>query len=315
MSGETILISCLQLQESLGDHRAGLDARGARLLVPPVVQQLTEAELLELVPEVDGIVAGDDELTRAVLERAPRLRVISKWGIGVDAIDLEAARELGIRVTNTPGMFGEEVADVALGYLLMLARHLHRIDRDVRAGTWSKPPGSSLAGRTLGVVGLGDIGHAVARRGLAIGMHVLGVELDPARAGAAAELGVEITDLASLLRDADAVSLNCPLTPQTRHMIDASALASMRRGAWIINTARGPLIDEAALVTALGSGQVGAAALDVFEVEPLPADSPLRGFDQVILGSHNASHTVEAGHRTSERAIDNLIRGLDEVRR
>lgn len=315
MSGETILISCVQLQEALDQHRARLDARAARLIVPPVVQRLSEAELLELVPNVDGIVAGDDELTRLVMEHAPRLRVISKWGIGVDAIDLDAARELGILVTNTPGMFGDEVADVALGYLLMLARQLHVIDREVRAGHWSKPAGISLAGRTLGVVGLGDIGLAVARRGLAIGMHVLGVDVAPDRAAAAIELGVEVTDLQTLLRTADVVSLNSPLTPQTHHMLDANALTSMRMGAWIINTARGGLIDETALVAALESGQVGAAALDVFEVEPLPADSPLRTFDQVILGSHNASHTVEAGHRTSERAIDNLLHGLDAVSR
>lgn len=315
MSGETILISCVQLQEALDQHRARLDARAARLIVPPVVQRLSEAELLELVPNVDGIVAGDDELTRLVMEHAPRLRVISKWGIGVDGIDLDAARELGILVTNTPGMFGDEVADVALGYLLMLARQLHVIDREVRAGHWSKPAGISLAGRTLGVVGLGDIGLAVARRGLAIGMHVLGVDVAPDRAAAAIELGVEVTDLQTLLRTADVVSLNSPLTPQTHHLLDANALTSMRMGAWIINTARGGLIDETALVAALESGQVGAAALDVFEVEPLPADSPLRAFDQVILGSHNASHTVEAGHRTSERAIDNLLHGLDAVSR
>lgn len=313
MSQETIIISCVQLQESLSEHRAALDARGARLIVPPVVQQLSEAELLAIIPDVDGIVAGDDQLTRRVLERAGRLRIISKWGIGTDAIDLEAARELGIRVTNTPGMFGDEVADVALGYLIMLARDLHTIDRDVRAGSWSKPAGTSLAGRTLGVIGLGDIGLAVARRGLAIGMRVLGVELDTARAAAAAESGVQVTELASVLQSSDAVSLNCPLSPQTRHMIDAPRIGSMRRGAWLINTARGALIDEMALVSALESGQIGAAALDVFEVEPLPADSPLRSFDQVILGSHNGSHTVEAGHRTSELAIDNLMRGLDEV--
>ncbi len=315
MSHETVLISCVQLQESLEEHRAPLDARAARLIVPPVVQQLTEPELLELVGEIDGIVAGDDHLTRTVLERAPRLRIISKWGIGIDAIDLDAARELGIRVTNTPGMFGDEVADVALGYLLMLARQLHVIDREVRAGTWPKPRGVSLAGRTMGVVGLGDIGLAVARRSLAIGMRVLGVELDPVRASAAAALGVEVTELEAVLPAGDVISLNCPLTPQTWHLIDASRLASMRRGAWIINTARGPLIDEAALVGALESGQIGGAALDVFEVEPLPADSPLRTLPNVILGSHNGSNTVEASHRTSVRAIDNLIRGLDEVRR
>lgn len=315
MSGERILISCVQLQNSLAEHRARLDERGATLLTPTVVQQLSEAELLEIVPDVDGIVAGDDELTRRVMERADRLRIISKWGIGIDAIDLDAARDLGIRVTNTPGVFGDEVADVALGYLILLARRLHVIDREARDGGWAKPVGTSLAGRTLGVVGLGDIGLAVARRGLAIGMRVIGVETDPARAEAAGALGVAVTELATLLAEADAVSLNCPLTPETWHLLDADRIASMRPGAWIVNTARGALIDEKALVTALESGHVSAAALDVFEVEPLPADSPLRAFEQVVLGSHNGSNTAEAVHRTSVKAIDNLIRGLDEVTR
>ena len=315
MSGETILISCVQLQRTLAEHQARLDERGARLLTPPVVQQLSEAELLEIVPDIDGIVAGDDELSRVVLEHAPRLRIISKWGIGIDAIDLDAARELGIRVTNTPGVFGDEVADVALGYLIMLARQLHAIDRGVRAGDWPKPVGTSLAGRTLGVVGLGDIGLAVGRRGLAIGMRVIGVETDPDRAAAAAAAGIGVTDLDTLLREADAVSLNCPLTPATWHLLDADRIGSMRPGAWIVNTARGPLIDEAALVAALESGHIGAAALDVFEVEPLPAESRLRTMDPVIRGSHNGSNTAEAVHRTSVRAIDNLVRGLDEVTR
>ncbi len=315
MSGETILISCVQLQRSLAEHRASLDERGARLLTPPVVQQLTEAELLEIVPEIDGVGAGDDELSRTVLEHAPRLRIISKWGIGIDAIDLDAARELGIRVTNTPGVFGDEVADVALGYLLMLARQLHVIDRGVRSGGWPKPVGTSLAGRTLGVVGLGDIGLAVGRRGLAVGMRVIGVETDPDRAAAAAAAGIGVGDLDTTLREADVVSLNCPLTPATWHILNAERIRSMRPGAWIVNTARGPLIDEAALVAALESGHIAAAALDVFEVEPLPADSRLRTMDQVILGSHNGSNTAEAVHRTSVRAIDNLIRGLDEVTR
>ncbi len=313
MTGETILISCIQLQRSLSAHRARLDERGARILTPPVVQQLSEAELVEIVPEIDGIVAGDDEITRLVLEHAPRLRIISKWGIGIDAIDLDAASELGIRVTNTPGVFGDEVADVALGYLIMLARQLHIIDRGVRSETWPKPVGTSLAGRTLGVVGLGDIGLAVGRRGLAIGMRVIGVETDPDRASAANALGIAVGDLDTLLREADAVSLNCPLTPRTWHLLDSARIASMRPGAWIVNTARGPLIDEAALVTALESGHLGGAALDVFETEPLPAESPLRAMDHVILGSHNGSNTAEAVHRTSVRAIDNLIRGLDEV--
>ena len=312
---ERILVSCVQLQRTLAEHRQRLDERNAELVVPEVRQQLTEAELLDLIPGVDGMIAGDDHLTRAVLERAERLKVVSKWGVGTDAIDLVAAEELGIRVTNTPGMFGEEVADVAIGYLIMLARHLHATDRAVRAGDWAKPEGVSLGGRTLGIIGLGHIGQAVARRALAMGMRVTGSEVDPANSARAALLGVEVTDLESLLADADVISLNSPLTPETRHLLNAESLALMKHGAWIINTARGGLIDEPALISALASGQVAAAALDVFEVEPLPPESPLRGFEQVILGSHNGSNTVEAGRRTSERAVDNLILGLDEVSR
>jgi phosphoglycerate dehydrogenase-like enzyme len=312
---ERILISCVQLQRTLADHRARLDERGAELIVPTVAQQLGEAELLELIADVDGMIAGDDEVTRTVLERANQLRIVSKWGVGTDGIDLAAAAELGIRVTNTPGMFGDEVADVVIGYLVMLARHLHRTDSAVRAGEWAKPEGISLAGRTMGVIGLGHIGRAVARRSLAMNMRVLGYEIDPKNRDSAAKVGVEVVSLESLLADSHVVSLNAPLTSETRHLINATTLGRMRPGAWIINTARGGLIDERALIDALNSGQVGAAALDVFEVEPLPTESPLRRLAQVILGSHNSSNTVQAGHRTSEMAIDNLILGLDEVRR
>ena len=192
---------------------------------------------------------------------------------------------------------------------------MHQIDAAVRAGTWAKVEGVSLAGRTMGVVGLGAIGRSVAERGLALRMRVVGSEVFEPNAVTAEQLGVVIVDRATLLREADVVSLNCPLTAENRHMVDASAIASMKRGAWIINTARGPLIDEAALMEALASGQVGAAALDVFEVEPLPMDSPLRAFDNVILGAHNSSNTLEAVRRTSAKAIENLVRGLAEVDR
>jgi D-3-phosphoglycerate dehydrogenase len=250
-------------------------------------------------------------MTRAALQHADRLKVISKWGVGVDNIDLAAAEELGIRVTNTPGMFGDEVADVAIGYLILLARHLHRVDRDVRDGQWPKPEGVSLAGRTMGVVGLGHIGQAVAKRAQAMGMQVMGTDVSTESAAVAERSGVKIVDLSELLREADVVSLNSPLTAENRHMINESTLATMKPGAWIVNTARGGLIDEDALVSALESGQVGAAALDVFEIEPLPARSPLRRIPQVILGAHNGSNTADAVHRTSVRAIDNLIAGLE----
>ena len=310
MSRGRVLITCPQLQSTIDEHYDRLADSGLEVVLPPVVQQLNEAELLELVPGVVGIIAGDDEITRAVLGRADALRIISKWGVGVDNIDIPAAAELGIQVTNTPRMFGDEVADVVVGYLVLLARQLHRLDRSVRAGEWSKPVGVSLANRTLGVIGLGDIGQAVSRRAFALGMNVIGTDVSQESARQAEARGLRVVGIATLLSEADAVSLNCPLTNENWHMIDSVAIATMKQGAWIINTARGPLIDERALVQALHTGHIGGAALDVFEVEPLPAESELRRFDNTILGTHNSSNTTEAVRRTSAQAIENLLAGL-----
>lgn len=311
MSRWRVLITGPQLQRTIDAHRELLIEHEIDAELPPVIQALSEDELMTALPGVHGIVAGDDPLTRAVLQTADQLKVISKWGVGTDNIDLAAASELGIRVMNTPGMFGDEVADVVIGYLILLARQLHRVDGEVRQGQWPKPEGVSLAGRTLGVVGLGHIGQAVAKRALAMGMEVMGADVSAESAAVAQRSGVAIVDLPELLRRADVVSLNCPLTAENRHMLDASALATMKAGAWIINTARGALIDEDALASALLSGRIGAAALDVFETEPLPASSPLRRVDQVILGAHNGSNTAEAVHRTSVLALNNLIAGLE----
>jgi D-3-phosphoglycerate dehydrogenase len=199
--------------------------------------------------------------------------------------------------------------------MVMLARQLHRIDRSVRDGSWDKPQGISLRGRTLGIVGLGSIGRAVALRGIAMGMRVIGHEISAPTGERAAELGVQLVDFETLLVESDLVSLHCPLTDQNRHMIDAARLSRMRPGAFLVNTARGPLIDQAALVDALQSGHLAGAALDVFEEEPLPIASPLIRMESVILGSHNASNTREAVARVNELAIENVLKGMAEVTR
>jgi D-3-phosphoglycerate dehydrogenase len=310
-----VLVTCPPMQATAVDWMSRFDAPGITVGLPNVVQQLSPAELIGLLPSYDGMIAGDDPLNAAVLRSAARLRVVSKWGIGLDSIDLAAAAELGIRVTNTPDTFGEEVADVAIGYLVMLARHLHLIDRSVRSGAWAKPQGVSLAGRTLGIVGLGSIGRALARRGAAMGMRVIGQDIDAATGRRASGEGIEVVDLEKLIAEADIISLHCPLTDQNRHMINEARLARMRHGAYLINTARGPLIDEAALIAALQAGRLAGAALEVFEEEPLPPSSPFIGMENVILGSHNASNTAEAVARVNELAIDNVLRGMAEVTR
>jgi D-3-phosphoglycerate dehydrogenase / 2-oxoglutarate reductase len=248
------------------------------------------------------------------LTAAPRLRIVSKWGVGTDGIDKDAAARLGIRVTNTPGVFGEEVADLALGLVLMLARGLHLVDRDVRAGGWLKVEGETLAGKTMGVVGLGSIGRAVARRGAACGMRIVGSDpVEDARREARSQ-GVEPLELDDVFRTSAYLVLCAPMTPDNHHLVDARRLALMAPHAKVVNVARGPLVDEEALVTALREGRIAGAALDVFEVEPLPGSSPLRTLDNVVLSSHNGSNTREGVRRTSRLAFDNLVAGLAHPR-
>jgi Lactate dehydrogenase and related dehydrogenases len=233
-----------------------------------------------------------------------------KWGIGVDNVDFKACEALGIPIINTPGMFGGEVADVAVGYVIALARHTVEIDRGVRAGSWPKPRGLSLAGRTVAVLGYGDIGRNTARRLLAADMVV--IAYDPFVDPSSLEAGVSLAAWPERLGEADFVVVNCALTASSHHMLNAAAFAAMNPGVRVVNVGRGPVIDEQALIAALASGQVHSAALDVFEQEPLPLDSPLRSHPACIFGSHNASNTVDGVERTSHKAIQLLAEFLQE---
>jgi D-3-phosphoglycerate dehydrogenase len=302
-----VLVTCPPMLRALDEFRPRFDERGIGLNAPSVVQTLTEAALVRLVPGCDGWIIGDDPATRAVLAagKAGKLRAAVKWGVGVDNVDLAAARELGIPLVNTPGMFGREVADVAVAYVTALARHLVTVDRAVRSDAWPKPSGISLEGRTVALVGYGDIGRNTARRLIAADMRVL--TYDPALDPAHAPPGVDVAVWPDRLDEADFLVLACALTSRNRHMINAAAISRMRPNVRIVNVARGGLIDESALVTGLESGRVSAAALDVFDEEPLPSGSPLRRFEQCIFGSHNASNTVDAVRRASGRAIELLF--------
>jgi D-3-phosphoglycerate dehydrogenase / 2-oxoglutarate reductase len=309
-----ILVTCPPMQRTAAEWLPSLTSRGIAVEIPPVTQHVSREDLERLLPECDAIIAGDEPLDRALLRSAAsRLRVISRWGVGIDNIDLEAARELGIEVRNTPAVFADEVADVAIGYMVMLTRRLHEIDAGVRAGEWPKPQGVSLTGKTLGIIGLGSIGRAVATRALAMRMTVVGTDPEPAVLAIAEGLGVRLGLVDEVFEVADVLSLNCPLTPETRHIANAQRIARMKGGAFLVNTARGPLVEEQALVAALTAGRLAGAALDVFENEPLPADSPLRTLPNVILGSHNASNTAEAVSRVNRLAIENALAVLEAV--
>jgi len=309
-----VLITCPHLQSTIEDYRHIFAGRGIEIELPSVVQQLGESELLEIIDRFDGVIAGDDQFTARVLEKGKSLKVIAKWGVGLDGIDLAAAERLGIGVRNTPDVFTDEVADVVMGYILLLARQLHKLDRSVRNGDWPQLRGVSLRGRTLGVIGVGNIGRGVAGRGKAAGMSVLGHDVVQVPASVAEETGLRLVALDVLLQASDFISLNCNLTASNRHMLSTRELGLMKRGVYIINTARGLLIDEAALAQALLIGKVAGAALDVFEREPLPLDSPLRQFDNCIFGTHNSSNTLEAVLRVNQMAINNLLEGLGDTR-
>jgi D-3-phosphoglycerate dehydrogenase len=305
-----ILVTCPHLQKTIHLYQDKLAEKGVEVEVPPVVQQLSEAELLEIIDRFHGVIAGDDPFTAKVLEKGRKLKIVAKWGIGMDAIDLKAAERLGIPVKNTPDVFADEVGDVALGYIILLARQLHKMDLSVRGGGWQQIPGMTLRGKTLGVIGVGSIGQGIVRRGVAVGMSVLGYDVREIPESVQQETGVQPVGLEELLQRADFVTLSCNLTPDNYHLLSYPQFEMMKNGVYVVNVARGPLIDEAALVAALASGKVAGAALDVFEEEPLPGESRLREFDQCIFGTHNGSHTRDAVLRVNELAINNLLAGL-----
>ncbi len=306
-----IAITSTPLIRDLDALRPALEEAGFEVVVPEVAgQHLVGDSLVAAMDGCVGVVAGDDRFTADVIARCPELRVISKWGIGIDGIDRVAARDHGIVVTNTPGAFNDEVADVAMGYVVMLMRHLHTIDRRVREGAWPKPAGRSLGGATMGVIGLGGIGRAVVRRAVVAAMDVIGSDPSPESQQAAMAAGAEIVGIDELMARSDVVSVNCPLTPETHHLLDERRLGLMKRGSYVVNPGRGGVIVSTALARALERGTVAGAALDVLEEEPLSADNPLRGRDDVIFGSHNASNTLEASARVHVRAIENLAREL-----
>jgi D-3-phosphoglycerate dehydrogenase len=308
-----ILLTCPPMIGAIDSLRDEFARRGAEVVCPEFRQTLSESELIDLVPQYDGWIIGDDPATAEVFAagRAGKLRAAVKWGVGTDNVDCPGAEEAGFDVANTPGMFSEEVSDVAVAYLLGLARDLYAIDRGVRIGGWPKPSGSSLVGKTAALAGFGNIGRAAARKLLAFGMKV--IAYDPYYQRDAA-LEVESATWPERLVEADFVVLTCALTQSSRHMVNAETLARMKPGVRIVNVGRGPLIDEPALIAALDSGHVASAALDVFEEEPLPETSPLRQFDRCIFGSHNSSNTKEAVHRTSLKAIEILFQQLETAK-
>lgn len=284
---------------------------GLEVIAPTVNERLEEDELLTYAGRFDGVICGDDRFTDKVLTAcSPRLKVIAKWGTGTDSIDHAACARLGIQLLNTPNAFTLPVSDSVLGYLLAFARQQPWMDRRVKSGEWKKIPGRSLSECTLGVIGVGNIGKAVLRRAHAFGMTLLGNDIQPIPRDFLLEYKVTSTPLIRLVQQADFISVNCDLNPTSYHLINQQLLAQMKPTAVVINTARGPIVNEKDLIDALLKKKIAGAALDVFEVEPLPADSPLLKMENVLLAPHNSNSSQAAWENVHWNTIRNLLLGL-----
>ena len=288
------------------------------ITIPKFEQTLSEDELCNLLPHFDGWIIGDDPATRKVFEAGVngKLKGVVKWGVGIDNVDFKACKDLNIPVTNIPGVFGEEVSDVAIGMLLNLTRRLHDIDAETKKGNWIKPCGTSLSGKKVCLIGFGDIGRCTARKLLAFNLNIFvsdpGFEKINKKISCKynSELqiddnlnNVEISNLDNALINADYLIVTCSLNKNTHHLINKENILKTKKGVIIINVARGSIINENDVVELLESNFINSVGFDVFEKEPLNKNSKLRNFPQNFYGSHNGSNTLEGVIKTSEKAI------------
>jgi D-3-phosphoglycerate dehydrogenase / 2-oxoglutarate reductase len=300
-----VLISTSSFAMDHNPHVDRLREAGIEVLGNPHGRKLTEVEIAELMDaQVIGLLAGVEPLTRAVIDAAPALKVISRCGTGLDNVDLDSVARRNIALFNTPEAPADAVAELCLGLMLMMLRRIGEVDRRLRGAEWPRLPGRLLGSQTVGLIGLGRIGKRVARLCQAFGATVLAH--DPQVS--APPPGVRLLDLDALLAASDLVSLHLPYAPEHCHLIDSQAIAAMKPGALLINTARGGLIDESALAEALRDGRLGGAALDVFEDEPYRGT--LTGFDNVVLTAHIGSQARECRQRMELEAAENLVTGL-----
>ncbi|MGM9522420.1 MAG: phosphoglycerate dehydrogenase [Oscillospiraceae bacterium] len=275
------------------------------LVFNPKGKPLTEDELIPLLADCDGYIAGLDQVTEKVLKACPKLKVVSRYGVGYDAVDVKAANELGITVTNTPGANSQGVAELAFALIISLARRIPMLDRKTKEGGWVRSTGIELHGKTIGIVGLGAIGRALANCCTGFGMNI--IAYDPyINETYCKDHNIAVKTLDEVLTQSDIISLHLPLTDETRHMINAETIAKMKKGAIVVNASRGAIVDEEAAYEALVSGQLGGLGLDAFEVEP-PVGNKLMELDSVCATPHTGAHTYEAVENMQNMAVDNAI--------
>ncbi len=303
-----ILVTARSFRHTPGRHKELLEESGYQVVESPVDRPLKEAEMVELIGDVDGAILGLDEVTAKVIDAGEKLKVLSRYGVGVDRVDLEAATAAGVVATNTPATNHIAVAELTLGFMLSLARRIPQHDRGVREGSWARVRGTELAGKTLGIVGLGWISKEVIRRAYAFDMKILAQTGYPDEE-LVDQYSVEYVPLDRLLKEADYISLHCSVTPGRVGLIGEQELRAMKPTSYLINTARGELVDEDALFRALQEGWIAGAAMDAFTEEPATA-SPLLRLDNFIATPHVGATTYESIERMGILAVENALQVL-----
>ena len=295
--------------EAIKEEREELDKINAELVL---AECQTEEETIEAIKDADAVVTFFGQMTRRVIESSPKLKVIVRYGIGYDTVDVDAATDNGVLVVNLPGFCLDEVADHAFGLLLACVRKIVYYNNQVKSGYW---PGynemslHSFAGQTLGIVGCGSIGQAVARRATGFNLKILGT--DPYVSDSVArEHGIKLVSMAELLRESDFVTVHSLLGKETFHLIGEKEFRQMKPTAYFVNTSRGPVVDEAALIKALQEKWIAGAGIDVFEQEPIDPNNPLLKMDNVVVSPHNAGWSIAAGERQRRRVGQETVRVL-----
>jgi len=305
-----VLISAPYLQPFIERFKPFFEANEIEIVVPIVNERLEEDDLIKYAHDVDGIIAGDDRVTEKVLNLTPKLKVISKWGTGIDSLNKPLCDKRGVIIRNTPNAFTIPVSDTVLGYILNFSRNLSFMTEAMRQGEWKKIPGKALHESSLGVIGVGNVGESVLRKARAFGMTLYATDIKKIPSDLVVELVIKEVSLKELLNKSDFISINCDLNETSHHLINEKTLAMMKANAVVINTARGPIVHEEALVSALKQGKIGGAALDVFEEEPLPHSSPLLKMKNVMIAPHNSNSSPFAWEFIHTNTIDNLMESL-----
>ena len=316
-----ILVTCPPMIKNISKYDDLFKENNMTYHCPEFTQVMTEDELILILKDYDGWIIGDDPATRRVFESGikGKLKAAVKWGVGVDNVDFNACKELGIPITNIPNVFGEEVSDVAIGMLLNLTRKLHEINDHTHNGKWFKPSGNSLTDKKVCLIGFGDIGRSTARKLLAFNLNVF--VSDPGFEKINSNIickydsniivpqniqNVNITTIDEALNNADFIIVTCALNKHTHHLVNKNNIIKAKKGVKIINVARGPVVKESDVIELLENKFIDSIGFDVFEIEPLPIDSKLREFPQNFFGSHNGSNTIEGVDRTSKIAINKM---------